>query len=137
MAKPATTKNIQDTLIEILHNMLDKMYAHGWYPSYGWEKYNELKQMFNDVQEGVEKSKVCEEKCPIMTKQVDPPWDIQRRAFQYLIAMQRVRTWYVDEWVVISMDWDMNIWSEGGTRGATIYPVVNGQTKTETGYKLI
>jgi len=44
-----------------------------------------------------------------------------------------------DEWFGLGKkgEWDLNIGIYGGSKFATLYPVVNGQTQTDTWFELI
>lgn len=126
--KPVTTSDIQDTLISILFSIISTMYAHGWKPSYAWKKTMELRTMFYRTQ-------LPKEDKP---KAVIPSWSDQRLAFIKIIFMGwNSDTWPEDRWITVSEGWDMNCWRNELSWGATMYPIVHGQTKTEIGYVLL
>jgi hypothetical protein len=67
---------------------------------------------------------------------MEPPIAIIEKAKE--IVSQRLQDFPEDEWAGIDPQWDLNLWlDEEKTPRATVYPVVNGETGTQTYYSLL
>ena len=64
------------------------------------------------------------------------PAEIFRKAYT-IINQINFEDYPEDDWVGLSEDWDLNMYIDmDGRRSATIYPVINGETNVQEGFRI-